>query len=476
MKVLKFGGSVLKSSEDIKNIAEIILNKSEENNDNTKIVVVSAFYGITDRLMLLAENFKDKKKCQEIFDNITNFHKDIMVKLGLSVENFDKNYKEIDGILKKIQHILVLINDFNSITMDVIDMLVASGEMLSSRIIFEYIKHLNKDTGVLVSFLKTEDLIKTDDNFGCAKVDFLATNKLLQKAYDGIVSLGNAKGNLRKKTVIICAGFVASDHQGRTTTLGRNGSDYSASIIANALKATALEIWKDIDGLFTADPKIVKNVKFISQINYQEMAELSSLGNKVLHIGAIMPCVHNEIPIFIKNCYKPTIKGTLICKDKYKNYSVNGIIKQDNVVVLGINTNELVDLKSFLIKTYKILSNFEDVIITVSQNFKQKILSILVLNDKVHLLKEALTCEFYNDIKEGNIVMHEDECRSMISVIGSDFAEEAGVAGKIFSLLWKHNISIDSLHDDFSKTRISFLCKTEEANEIVNILHDYLVV
>ena len=339
MKILKFGGSVLKNAKDVENLQSII------SSDNCRAcIVVSAFYGITNKLEKLADcillfqnerkNKKNSKikrserkalyqknmeKRKQLVNEIIDFHKTIMHDLSLADKKDIGNVIELFNDLKKIslnKHLFF----FNQ--RHFVDIILSFGERLSSCIVYCFLYN----RGVSCCYVDSRKIIRTDSNFTKANVDLFKTENLIKNTFNDIF----AKQNVKK---IICAGFIGADSALRTTTIGRNGSDYSASLIANAVNADMLEIWKDTDGLFTADPKVVKNVCFIQQISFQEIAEMSSLGNKVVHIDAIYPCVEKNIPIFLRNVYNKSFQGTKISREKYENYIVNGIIKMDDVSV-----------------------------------------------------------------------------------------------------------------------------------------------
>lgn len=458
MKVLKFGGSVLKNIDDVKIIQDIISKKLKVDKQETIIIVVSAFYKITDKLLEIFSLLLNKKDYNDKLKYIQDFH----INLINNFCNNDSGIKDISSLIKELNKTinkikLKVCNNVKNLEKDR-DLLISFGERLSSKIIFHYLSN-NQQT----SYILSQDIIKTDSNFGNAKVDLVTTKKLIKECIKKIES-----------RVIICAGFIGSNKKNQITTLGRNGTDYSASLYANSLQADVLEIWKDIDGLYTADPKIVDNVKFIRQITYQEMAELSSLGNQVIHIDAITNCKDNNIPIIIKNCYNINSKGTIISNKKCENYYVNSIVKMDNLFIVKLIPSELIDITELSIKLQHILKNYNDVIITISQNIKQRVIS-LVLTDSSNTdkLLNLIKTKFKKDKDCLNIEISNKS--SMITVLGADFSNVIGLAGKIFNTLQNNNINVKAIHDDFSDTRISFICEVNDANNIVKLLHKDLV-
>ena len=452
MKVLKFGGSVLKNADDIRNIANIL--KTSIKGENQIIVVVSAFFGITNKLIELLNATVNNKGYKTTLEALKEFHFTIIHELGLN----EAEASHIYDLLEELNHDVEDIANTGFIANEMYDTIISFGERLSSSIVFSY---LSKNEDVAQIF--PNEIIKTDDNFGCAHVDVEKSNNLIETCIANV----DAK-------IIICAGFIGSTNNGEITTLGRNGSDYSAALIASAVNADVLEIWKDIDGLYTADPKIVKDVKFIKQITYQEMSELSSLGNKILHTDAIAPCVSKNIPIVLKNFYNLECKGTIVCGEKCKNFLINGIVKLGNVNVLTISLNELVDIFDIASRIQKLLKAHEDSLITLSQNIKQKRICILTKSGSSEKIYNEINDFLLSQNKNGTGILM-GNVKSMITIIGADLINTCGLSGKIFNILEQNNINIDSIHDDFSPTRISFLCNVNEADNVVNLLHSELV-
>lgn len=456
MRVLKFGGSVLKNEDDILNIENIVKKTIKEIKNNDKIVLVfSAFYGITNKLLSLGLLSAKKEDFKKQFDELKNFHIEIATKLGLKNEDFEI----IKKLFTKIENTLNIINDKEILNNENTDYLLAFGERLSNFIIASF---LSKTFSV--KQISPCSIIKTDSNFGYASVNFEESNSKIKDTINNI-----------EENIIVCAGFFGSDKQDRITTLGRNGSDYSASIIAGAIKAERLEIWKDIDGLYTADPKIVKNVKIIKKITYQEMAELSSLGNKVIHINAISPCILSNIPIVLKNCYNHDCEGTYITKEKCENYLINGIVKYDGVSIITLQANEFADITDIAIKLQVLIKDYNDTIITISQSIKQKKISLMVSNLRFDNLYMEIKNIFKDLIEKQVLELENSSKMSLITIIGANLSAVVGISGKIFRTLENNNINVFAIQDDFSTTRISFLCNTENSKDAVNLLHNELL-
>ncbi len=289
MKVLKFGGTVLKNSSNIKNVGKIIHQQLK--NDEKNIIVISAFFGITNKLLELATIASNKKDFSSKFTKIKEFHLKIVKQLSIC----DNTKKQVLSLFKDLNSVLKKIQKSHKLSLELQDVVLSFGERLSSLIVFHYLLKTEKVVQIF-----PDEIIKTNSDFGCASVNLSKSYKLIKNCIKN-----------KKENIIVCAGFFASNDNGNITTLGRNAGDYTAAIVASAINADVLEIWKDTC-LYTADPKIVKNAKIIKNIKYDEMYKLSLSGNKVLHPLTVKLCALKKIPIAIKDCNNPLNAGTLI--------------------------------------------------------------------------------------------------------------------------------------------------------------------
>ncbi len=290
---MKFGGSSVANAANINKVISIVL-ESQKESDNL-IVVVSAFGGITNELIKLTTlASKENDEYKILFNNLCERHNQVIKELieiediNQVMQEVNKKYNELGKILKNI-----IAKELSPATLDAI---VSFGEQLSAYIISEAIK----SRGIPCGFVDARSIIKTDDNFGEANVDIENSYKLIAKSVKN-------KGRL-----FVMGGFIASTHEGATTTLGRGGSDYTASLVGAALNASAVEIWTDVDGLMTADPRKIKNAVTIPEISYEEAEKMALLGAKVIHPKTMKPAQLKNIPIYIKNTFNPKGNGTKI--------------------------------------------------------------------------------------------------------------------------------------------------------------------
>ena len=298
MKVLKFGGSSVSTPERIQDVARIVLNAAKR---EKIVVVVSAFQGVTNQLLDCARlAASGNARYENAFDDLALRHRKTLASLlGTRVQKSTRT--QIEQFLHDLHdalHGIYLLRDSPPRALDVT---ASFGERLSALIIASYLRRFSPS-----EYVDSRSCITTDDQFTHASVDFEETNARTQKLFKQLFA--------RKKVVPIVTGFIGATEDGRTTTLGRNGSDYSAAIIGAALHASVIEIWTDVDGIYSADPRAVSSAFVVPEMTYEEAMELSYFGAKVLHSATIAPAVRENIPVHIKNTMNPAAPGTLISK------------------------------------------------------------------------------------------------------------------------------------------------------------------
>ncbi|KKQ21401.1 MAG: Bifunctional protein: aspartokinase I, homoserine dehydrogenase [Parcubacteria group bacterium GW2011_GWC1_36_9] len=297
MKVMKFGGTSVAHASNINKVIDIILD-SKKGGDSI-VIVVSALSGITDDLIILA-NLASKKdlKYKIIFKAICGRHNQAIKEL-IDSKNQERVLREINKKYSELEEITKNIFSAQELSLSALDAVMSFGEQLSSFIIGNGIK----SRGIPCEFVDSRAVIKTDDNFGSANVDLEKSYKLMSDCFKG-------------KTLSIMGGFMASTKNGITTTLGRGGSDYTASLAGAALDASVIEIWTDVDGIMTEDPKKMKNALLIPEITYEKAEEMAYNGAKVIHPKTIRPAILKNIPIYVKNTFNPMGSGTKISNGK----------------------------------------------------------------------------------------------------------------------------------------------------------------
>jgi bifunctional aspartokinase / homoserine dehydrogenase 1 len=456
MKVLKFGGTSVANAKNINLVINIIL----ENCINNKlIVVVSAFSGITDLLVIAATNASNKdKNYKEIFNQIDKIHKDAVDELIAITEQSDL-LNVINANLNHLKTLLdgcYLLGELSNRTSDTI---LSFGELLSSQIIAKALNQKIEKS----NFKDSRQIIKTDNHFGKAVVNFDISNVLINEYF-----------NKNINQVIVIPGFIASSTDGNNTTLGRGGSDYTAAIMASALDASQLEIWTDVNGMYTANPKIVKQSKPIETISYQEAMELSHFGAKVLYPPTIQPVLKKNIPILIKNTFEPKANGTLISSNKNENENpIKGISHIDKIALLTLEGSGMIGVSGSSKRLFEVLSNQNINVIFITQASSEHSICIGIQNQDAFNAQFAINKEFELEISQNkidNCIVEENLC--ILALVGENMKNHQGLSGKMFSTLGKNNVNIRAIAQGASERNISVVINELDVKKALNALHE----
>ncbi|MHB1687184.1 MAG: bifunctional aspartate kinase/homoserine dehydrogenase I [Ignavibacteriaceae bacterium] len=456
MKVLKFGGSSIGDPKRVKNVIEIIKQSIQF---NKKIAVVfSAFQGVTDELIKISnlaaagdgEYFERYKLLEKKHLQIAKDLLDVKTQSN-SLANLKLNLNELEDVL----HGIFLVKELSARTLDFI---LSFGERLSAFIISQALK----DNDVDCEFLDSRELIKTDENFGSAKVDFLSTNNNITKYF-----------RAHKKFQVI-TGFIASTNGNETTTLGRGGSDYTASIFASALNAKEIEIWTDVDGVLTADPKKVKKAFSLKNLTYEEAMELSHFGAKVIHPPTMQPALDKKIPIRIKNTFNPEFDGTVINgKSGTNDYLIKGISSIDEISLIRIQGGGMIGEAGLAQRIFAALGSKRINIILITQASSEHSLCLAILPNDSETAVKAIQDELHYEIKENKIYDPIVENNlSIIAVVGENMRNKPGLSGKVFQALGKNGINIVAIAQGSSELNISTVVSKDNVAKALNALHD----
>ncbi|MFI2742612.1 bifunctional aspartate kinase/homoserine dehydrogenase I [Zhouia sp. PK063] len=456
MKVLKFGGTSVANAENIQKVKSIV---AEEAKKEKLVVVVSAHGGITDLLLETAHlASKQDEKYQEALEKIESRHLEIVQNL-VPIASQSGIISYVKRELNTLETLLEGAFLIGETTPKLLDKIVSYGELLSSYIINQYFISESIDS----VYKDSRQLIKTNDNFGKAVVDYKTTNTNCEN-YFGTVSYSTT----------VVPGFVASSHEGNSTTLGRGGSDYTAAIIAGAIQASVLEIWTDVSGMYTANPKLVKQAKAIAKISYQEAMELSHFGAKVLYPPTIQPVLSREIPIHIRNTFKPEETGTFITKNTNgKEQPVRGISHIDNISLLSLEGPGMVGIHGISKRFFEVLSQKEINVVLITQASSEHSICIAVATDDAKKAKEAIDEVFEYEISlhkiKPVIVEHQ---QAIVALVGDNMKSHQGLSGKMFSALGKNNVNIRVIAQGASERNISAVIKKEDVKKALNTLHE----
>ncbi len=455
MKVLKFGGSSVANAERITNIIKIALEKRKE---TPVAVVVSAFSGITDSLIEMANlAVNQNHKYLEIFEEIKNRHLKTAEEL-ISKERINHVQNVIKITLQELEDLLHGISLIKELSPKSLDFIMSFGERLSAYIISEAVSTY----GTTAEFLDARTLVKTNNDFGSAKVDFEETNGNIQKYFG------------EHRALQIITGFIGSTKENETTTLGRGGSDYSASIFGAALHGEEIEIWTDVNGVMTADPRKVKKAFSLKSLTYIEAMELSHFGAKVIHPPTMQPAMRKNIPLRIKNTFEPSHPGTIIGNENFKHeHLIKGITSIKEVALLRLEGSGMFGVAGISKRLFGALAKEKISVILISQASSEHSICFAISPKESEKAKNLIDEEFATEIA-GNLVNEiiVEKDKSIIAVIGENMRHKSGIAGKVFSALGENAINISAIAQGSSELNISIVISQKDEIKALNVLHD----
>ena len=456
MQVLKFGGSSVANAANINKVIAIIKEKVKE---DTTVVVVSAFGGITDILLqcsqLAAEgNETYKEKLHEAELRHLNTVKEL-----ITITQQSAVLSLVKTLCNEIEDICTGIFLLKELSERTKDRIVSYGEILSSKIIAA---KLNTDE-VSCEWVNATQLITTNANYGAAVVDFAVTNKKIANYFKTTGS-----------RLFMMPGFIASDTNGVNTTLGRGGSDYTAAIFAAAQDVKVLEIWTDVSGMMTADPRLVTNVKIIPQISYQEAMELSHFGAKVIYPPTIQPVRGKGIPTWIKNTFSPEDEGTVIQKESDNNgNSIRGISSINSIALLSLEGSGMVGIPGFSKRLFEALAVKKINVILITQSSSEHSICVGIDAANADLAKKIIDEAFAYEIetkKVDPIIVEKD--LAIVALVGDNMKSHPGISGKMFGNLGRNGVNVRAIAQGSSERNISAVIAAQDVKKAINVLHE----
>jgi len=455
MKVLKFGGTSVGSSKNINNVINILENYGKS---DSIACVVSAVGGITDKLLLAGKQAQDEDTAFiDTLNVIKSTHFNIIQELNPKGSKTITAF--VDDKLNALKSLLEGIFLINELSPKTSDKLVSFGELLSSFIIAETMKnrHLSADVK------NSQELIITNSNFTKAEVDYTITNQNIRKYFKSA-----------KQNITILPGFISKSRHGEITTLGRGGSDFTAAILAAALHVEQLEIWTDVSGMFTTNPKLVKQAYPIQKISYQEAMELSHFGAKVLYPPTVQPVLGLQIPIHIKNTLDPEATGTIISNEEISStLPVKGISNISNIALLTLQGTGMVGIPGFSKRLFETLSQKKINVIMITQASSEHSICLGIDDMEAEAAKMAIDTAFENEIQLGKIEPIVVETGlSIIALVGDNMKNHQGISGKMFSSLGRNNINIRAIAQGASEKNITAVINENDVKKALNTLHE----
>ena len=461
MQVLKFGGTSVGSVESIKQVIQII-DKHRQQGDQIA-VVFSAMGGITNQLIEIGRmaNTGDLDY-MDLVRRIEDRHFTV-VKALIPIKEQSKLFAHVRGIINELEDLLRGVSLIRELSPRTLDLITSFGERLSTTVIAECVK----SRGIPSQYCDARQLIKTDAHFGQAEVNYPLTNQLIQEHFAKVADAAGA-------SVQMITGFIGSTEKNETTTLGRGGSDYTASVIGAALNADIIDIWTDVDGMMTADPRKVPNAFNIPTITYAEAMELSHFGAKVIYPPSLQPAFARNIPVRVLNTFNPTHDGTVVSRTAdRRQYTITGISSIDDIALVNVQGSGMIGVAGVSAKLFGVLAAHKISVILISQASSEHSICFAIDPRGAENVKAILDGEFAVEIQHGhidNIAIERD--LSVIATVGEGMKKSSGIAGKLFSVLGKNGVNIVAVAQGSSEINISVVINKNNLSKALNALHN----
>lgn len=447
--VSKFGGTSMGNAECMLRSAEISLQKK------SFLICVSATSGTTNQLISIGQK-AEQGQSSELISELINKHLKIAAELNLSTES--KEHQQLLQLFEELRSVSQGMQLLKDCSPRALDILVSLGERISSVLFVQALKIQisNKNLKKNVSLLDAREIIKTDQNFGCARPLIHDIEKMCHEKIKSIYNLD--------KDILVTQGFIGSTLTGHSTTLGRGGSDYSAALFAEGLSASALEIWTDVPGIATTDPRLCRQAQFIEEVSFKEASELAVFGAKVLHPATVEPAVRKNIPVFVGSSFDPATRGTWIKKEVNSSPLVRAMALRKNQNLVTLTTPQMLQTHGFLFKIFKVFNDHQISIdaITTSE------ISVSVTIDSSFKLSEQIIkdLEMFAEVKiESGL--------SLVSLIGNNINHTPGLAQKIFTAIQDINVRMICL--GASKHNFCFLVSSDCGELAIQKLHQAFI-
>src|SRR5438132_2494162 len=458
MKILKFGGSSLATSDCIRGVSRIVLQEARR---GPLIVVLSAFQGVTNQLLdcaRLAE--KNDRRYDAAWKKIAGRHRSVVSSLvgrrrGIRIRS------QVDTLLGDLHDALHGVQLLGHSPPRALDLIVSFGERLCALIVAAHLARVHP-----ARFVDARQLVITDNQFTNANVIFSKTNRAARRYFTEMFQLR------RCRPIPVVTGFIGSTSDGQTTTIGRNGSDYTAAILGAALAADIIEIWTDVDGVLSADPNAVASAFVLPRITYEEAMELSYFGAKVMHPAAIAPAVARGIPLLVKNTFQPRAPGTLISRAAKKGvHLAKGITSIAGLTLLTLRGLSMVGVPGNAERLFRALASRGVNVILISQASSEHTICFAIRDTDAAAANAAVRQEFRLELHHRLTSLDEKSNQTIIAVVGDQMKGHPGISGKMFGALGRHNINISAIAQGASERNISCVIDTPQQSRALNIIH-----
>lgn len=456
MKVLKFGGSSVGSAESISRLMKILKDKG--NPVEKSIIVLSAMHGVTNLLSKMAEGAANGIEFSSELEELEYLHFNVVKEL-MAVRNQNPVFTQLKIYFNELEDLLQGVYTLQELSLQTKDRILSYGErcsvLLVSQVAAQYFQK--------VLAVDASKLIRTDDTFGNARVHLEQSEKRIKEFVES-----------HSEEMLFVTGFIGSTLSGKMTTLGRGGSDYTAAIFGSAVDAERVEIWTDVDGMLTADPRIVKKAFSLPVLSYTEAMELSYFGAKVVYPPTMIPAFLKNIPIVIKNSFNPSFSGTVIQKDSgHSNFPIKGISSINQVSVLNLSGSGMIGKAGFSGKLFTLLAQNHINVILITQSSSEHSITFAVHPEDALAAKLIIENEFELEIAADKInVPQLEENLSILAIVGEKMKQTPGMSGKLFSALGRNGINVRAIAQGSSEYNISVIISQNDLSKALNAVHD----
>ncbi|QKJ32699.1 bifunctional aspartate kinase/homoserine dehydrogenase I [Mucilaginibacter mali] len=456
MKVLKFGGTSVGSAKSISTVIDIL--KTEDRSQGSPVVVLSAMSGVTNLLVEMAENAASGKEFTAHLAELEARHFAVVKEL-LDVQQQNPVFTRLKLYFNQLEDLLQGVLTLRELTAKTRDLILSYGErcstLLVSRIAMQYFD------GCL--FVDATEVVKTDSAHGQAKVNMELTGMLIKDLY-----LAN------HDKILFVTGFISSNDAGQVTTLGRGGSDYTAAIFGSVLNASSIEIWTDVNGMMTADPRMVKKAFSLPELTYTEAMELSYFGAKVIYPPTMIPAFLKKIPIVIKNTFDTTFEGTVIRHDcKASNLAIKGISSVNRISIINLEGSGMVGKAGFSGRLFSLLAREQINVILITQSSSEHSITFAVQPDDAEKAKALIEQEFELELAARKLehpVIEEE--LSILAIVGENMKQTPGMSGKLFHALGRNGVNVRAIAQGSSEYNISVIISGSDLAKALNAVHD----
>jgi len=455
MNILKFGGTSVGSAESIGTLLSIL--KKEQENQNP-VVILSAMGGVTNMLLAMAENARNLQDYSEQLKMVEEKHFQVIRTL-LPAGAQNPVLTKLKIYFNELEDILQSVYNLRELSLQTKDLILSYGERCSTFMI----SHIARQQFPNALYVEGSQLIKTDNNFGQAKVNTNLTEMLIKDFYEE-----------NKEQLLFVTGFIASNDEGRVTTLGRGGSDYTAAIWGAALNAEAIQIWTDVDGMLTADPRIVKKAFSLAELSYTEAMELSYFGAKVIYPPTMIPAFLKKIPIVIRNTFHVDFPGTYIKHGiSPSSLSIKGISSIDEISVLNLSGSGMVGKAGFSGRLFSMLSREQVNVVLITQSSSEHSITFAVKPSDSLKALSLINKEFELELQAKKLEYPEVENGlSVLAIVGENMKRTPGISGKLFNALGRNGVNVRAIAQGSSEYNISVIISKSDLSKAVNAVHD----